>query len=194
MTKSKASTANFLPIIAIAILIAAAGFLLTMDDLELPWMPSDKVTATHLVNFPREVPTLQELEKDRKVLKSQDELENYLKTIDPTGSTRVEEDIDFNRYFVVAANTETLTEDGYKMKIRRIYEDKEENELKVMILLTEPGDTCETQEVTNVVVDMVKVRKTDMNFSFGREKQTKECGDKEPESESENKESTPSDQ
>ena len=78
MTKSKASTANFLPIIAIAILIAAAGFLLTMDDLELPWMPSDKVTATHLVNFPREVPTLQELEKDRKVLKSQDELENYL--------------------------------------------------------------------------------------------------------------------
>lgn len=192
MTKSKASTANFLPIIAIAILIAAAGFLLTKDDLELPWMPSDKVTATHLANFPREVPTLQELEKDRKVLKSQDELNNYLKTIDPTGSTRVEEDIDFNRYFVVAANTETLTEDGYKMKIRRIYEDKEENELKVMILLTEPGDTCETQEVTNVVVDMVKVKKTDMNFSFGREKQTKECGDKEPDSEE--KESTPSDQ
>ncbi len=192
MTKSKASTANFLPIIAIAILIAAAGFLLTKDDLELPWMPSDKVTATHLVNFPREVPTLQELEKDRKVLKSQDELNNYLKTIDPTGSTRVEEDIDFNRYFVVAANTETLIEDGYKMKIRRIYEDKEENELKVMILLTEPGDTCETQEVTNVVVDMVKVKKTDMNFSFGREKQTKECGDKEPDSKE--KESTPSDQ
>lgn len=192
MTKSKASTANFLPIIAIAILIAAAGFLLTKDDLELPWMPSDKVSATHLINFPREVPTLQELEKDRKVLKSQDELNNYLKTIDPTGSTRVDEDIDFNRYFVVAANTETLTEDGYKMKIRRIYEDKEENELKVMILLTEPGDTCETQEVTNVVVDMVKVKKTDMNFSFGREKQTKECGDIEPESEE--KESTPSDQ
>jgi hypothetical protein len=192
MTKSKASTANFLPIIAIAILIAAAGFLLTKDDLDLPWMPSNKVSATHLVNFPREVPTLQELVKDRKVLKSQDELNNYLKTIDPTGSTRVEENIDFNRYYVVAVNTETLIEDGYKMKIRRIYEDKDENELKVMILLTEPGDTCETQDVTNVVVDMVKVKKTDMKFSFGREKQTKECGDKE--ADSEDKESTPSDQ
>ena len=182
MTKSKASKANFLPIIAIAILIAAAGFLLTQDDFELPWKPSNKVTATHLINFPREVPTLQQIKKDRKVLKSQKELDTYLKTIDPTGSTRIDEEIDFNRYFVVAANTETLTRDGYKMKIRRIYEDKEENELKVMMLLTEPGDTCETQEVTNVVVDMVKVKKTEMNFSFGREKQTQECGDKEPES------------
>ena len=190
MTKSKTSTANFLPIIAIVILITAAGFLLTKEDIDLPWKPSNKVTATHLVNFPREVPTLQELKKDRKVLKSQDELNNYLKTIDPTGSTRIEEEIDFNRYFVVAANTETLTRDGYKMKIRRIYQDKEANELKVMLLLTEPGETCETQEVTNVVVDMVKVRKTDMKFSFGREKQIKECGDKEPDSE--NKESTPS--
>ncbi len=182
MTKSKSanSSANFLPIVAIVVLILAAGFLLTKDDLDLPWQKSNKIKAQHLVNFPREVPTLQELEKMRVVVKSQKELDDLLKKIDPTGSTRVTENINFDRDYVLVATTETLDRDGTEMKINKIYIEKEGERLKAMILLKNPGDTCETQEVSNIVIDMVKIKKTDLEITFDREQQTVECGDIEP--------------
>jgi hypothetical protein len=185
--KSKAST-NLLPIFIIIALIVAAGFLLTKDDIKAPWQKSDKVRAEHLTNFPREVPTLEQLEKERLVLKSQQELDSFLMKVDPTGSTKVSDKIDFNKEWVIVATSPTLTTDGYKLKIQKIYDDTEKQELRAVVIYEKPGETCEVQEVSNIVVDMVKIKQTTVKIDFDKEEKEVECGDKEPEPE----ESTPS--
>lgn len=188
--KSRAST-NLLPIFIIVALIIAAGFLLTKDDFEAPWQKSNKIKAQHLENFPREVPTLEQLDKLRVVIKSQQELDDFLMQIDPTGSTKVSDNVNFEKEFLIAATSPTLTTDGYKLKIQKIYNDEEKMELKVVVSYEKPGETCDVQQVSNVVVDMVKVKQTDMEINFEKEEKEVECGDKEPEPD---EESTPSEE
>jgi hypothetical protein len=188
--KSRAST-NLLPIFIIVALIIAAGFLLTKDDFKAPWQKSDKIKAQHLQNFPREVPTLEQLEKLRVVIKTQKELDDFLMQIDPTGSTKVNDKVNFDKEIVIAATSPTLLTDGYKLKIQKIYNDEENMELRAIVMYEKPGDTCDVQQVSNVVVDMVKVKKTDMEITFDKEEREVECGDKEPE---QDEESTPSEE
>lgn len=186
--KSRAST-NLLPIFIIVGLIIVAGFLLTKDDFDPPWKSSNNVKAVHLQNFPREVPTLEQVDKVRKVVDSQEELDALLKKIDPTGSTKVNEKVNFDKEILIVATSETVKTDGYELKIRKIYNIKEKDEFQALIKLTKPGKTCEVQQVSNVVMDIVKIKKTDKNIDFKKEEGTEECGDIEPQKD---EESTPS--
>ncbi len=189
MTNKSTASTNLLPIFIIVALIIAAGFLLTKDDFKAPWQKSDKIKAEHLTNFPREVPTLEQLEKERLVLKSQQELDSFLMKVDPTGSTKVSDKINFEKEWVLVATSPTLLTDGHKLKIQKIYDDTEKLEIRAVVIYEKPGDTCDVQQVSNVVVDMVKIKQTEMKIDFDKEEKEVECGDKEPEAD---EESTPS--
>ena len=165
---------SLIPLFIIIALIFGAGYFLMKGEIKLPSF-SRGPKVRRIEGFPTVIYTQKPIEKQRKVIKTQAELDDFLKYIDEAGLLTVNEKINFDREFVIAVSTETEETTDNSIKIKKVYEDKAKNTLLVSVRETVAGDTCETELDKNVSVDLVTISKTEMNIDFERLKDIKEC-------------------
>ena len=166
---------SLLPIAVLVLVILGAGYFLSEGEISLPKFGSG-IEARSLEGFPATILTSNQLEKQRVVIKSQEELDAFFAKIDSSGQLKLTNDkVNFAKEYVLAATTDLNETDGYKMKIDKLVEEKENSKILVKLLESEPGDSCEVEKATNVAVDLVAVEKTDFQFEFERDKRTVEC-------------------
>jgi hypothetical protein len=167
---------SLIPLFLLVLLIIGAGFLLLQGEIKLPKF-SKGPQIRRLEGFPTIVYTGQNLEKQRRVIKTEEELTEFLNYIDETGLVTIKEKIDFSREHIIAVSTETEQETGYEIKVRRVYEDKEDNSILVSIAESELPAECEEERENdpNVAVDIVAMTKTTKDIKFERIKKDKSC-------------------
>ena len=165
---------SLVPLVAIIGLILGAGYLLLAGDINLPRFNKGP-QFRRVEGFPTIVYTDKQIEKQRTLIKSEEELTNFLNTIDPSGLLEVREPINFNKEYLIAVTTETEDKTGNSIRIKKIYENKEKKSMLVSINETTQGETCETEIDKNVSVDIVAVSKTELPLEFDRVKQIQEC-------------------
>ncbi len=84
----KTTTLNIslLPIVVIVLLILGAGYFLVKDDIDLSKIFNREPKVRRLEGFPVVINTNQILDKQRTLVKSQAELDTFLKAIDPSAT------------------------------------------------------------------------------------------------------------
>jgi len=166
---------SIIPLALIVILILGAGYLMTKGDIKIPGFTEQNLEFRRLDNFPTSIPTGIQTEKQRLILKSREELDTFLASIDDSGFLSVDEVIDFDNEFVIAVSTQTREMEGYTLKIRRIFEKREDGTLIVSVRDRRPGKNCVDEEYSNISADLVAVSKTNKVISFQSIKDIYEC-------------------
>lgn len=167
-----------LPLIVILGLIIGAGYFLLQEDVKLPFLEDkENVEVRRLDDYPITVTLDMEMEKMQKLIKSEDELIDFLASIDKTNTLTVDEKIDYNKEYLIGITSKTLKRGGNEFKIRKVYIDKEKDELLVSSRLKKPGDDCITIEGLNMIVDIVTISKTDREIKFETLIETFTCSD-----------------
>ena len=156
-----------LPLIVLLGLILGAGYFLLQGDLDLSFL-EDKtnVEVRRLDDYPITVPVEQEMEKKQAVIKSDEELISFLASIDKTNALTVNEKIDFEKEYLIGVSSKTLKKGSNEFKVRKVYIDKEKDELLVSSQLRKPSDDCITTDEMNMVVDIVAISKTDKEVKY----------------------------
>lgn len=157
---------SLLPVVLLLALIVGTGYFLLKDDIKLPKFFSNEPQLRRLQDFPTVVSTTQTVEKQRTVIKSQEELIAFLKTVDPSGNLALGEKINFDQEYLVGVSAKTSTEGEVKLKIRKLYENKTAKELLVSIKETDPQGACVTTGESSIPVDLVAISKTDYTIDF----------------------------
>ncbi len=171
---------SLLPLFIIIILILGAGYFLMVDEIKLPKFNKGP-QIRRIEGFPTTVVVDQDtkMDKQRLVIQVDHELDTFLNNVDKTGMLTMREKIDFNKEYVIAVGSEVENADGHRIKIRKVYEDKENKKLLVSIVETYPGEKCVVDMVPHVAVDLVAINKTDWTIDFERVKDTEECSGEE---------------
>jgi hypothetical protein len=156
---------NIIPLLIILLLIGGAGYFLFGQDIEIP-IEDRKTKITRIEGFPRMMYVDEEREKIHRVIKSEEGLNNFLNEVDKDGILDFNENVNFNKYFVIATTTETLEGENHEFKIRKIYKDTDDKTLTVSRERIEPEDECKMEGGKNIWIDMIKLRKTDWNIEF----------------------------
>jgi hypothetical protein len=76
---------------------------------------------------------------------------------------------------LLGVSTDVNQTEGYSLKVRKLYEDKDKNKLLVSLREEEPGDSCAVEVNPNVAVDLVAISKTGRIIEFERIKEIYEC-------------------
>ena len=169
---------SLLPVIILVLLILGAGYFLMKDDFELSKIFNRGPQVRRLEGFPVVVDVSGQIDKQRRVIKSQEELEDFLKTVDPTGNLALGEKIDFSREYLIGVSTATLDRGGSKLKVKKVYENKENNELLISLKQTILAENCMVTQQLNLPVDLVAVSKTDYEITFEASKEiVTDCDD-----------------
>ncbi|MCA9308059.1 protease complex subunit PrcB family protein, partial [candidate division WWE3 bacterium] len=150
---------SILPIVILVLLVLGLGYFLTEGEVDLPWKSTNRLDVERIEGYPTNILTSNQVTKKREIIKSQEDLDNFINSIDSAGVVKAPQGVDFEDNFVIAVATETLNTDGYRLKVHRIYLDDKDNSLLVQVEETEPGKTCEVSEVTNVAVDLAVIEK-----------------------------------
>ncbi len=165
-----------LPLIILLGLIVGAGYFLLQGDIKLPFGRNENtVEVRRLDDYPAKVTLTQEIEKVQTIIKSEADLVNFLATIDPTGTLTLDRKIDFNKEYLIGSTSKAVDTSGYEFKIRKIYLNKENDELTVSSLLRKPSDECQVTPEFSIFVDIVAISKTDKNVSFETVTETYTC-------------------
>ena len=172
--KSTKLYVNIIPLLIILLLIGGAGYFLFGQDFEIP-IEDRKTKITRIEGFPRMMYVDEERDKIHRVIRSEEELNNFLNEIDKNGNLDFNESINFNRNYVLAATTETLEGENHEFKIRKIYKDTDDKTLTVSRERIEPEDECKLEGGKNIWIDMVKVSKTDWKIEFELVKKKLPC-------------------
>lgn len=165
---------NLLPVVLILLLILGAGYLLTQGEFSIPgFSNNNKMKITRFEGFPTTIPVSEEMEKQRLVITSQEELDAFLSKLDPTDSITLSEKVNFDRQVVLAVSNETRETEGYSLKVRRVYDESD----KVEISLREerPDDDCVLPQYKNVAVDIVAITRTEKPVDFSLVKEIYSC-------------------
>lgn len=167
---------SLLPLVILVGLILGAGYFLLKDEVKLPKFNKGP-TIQRMEGFPTVIYRDKdvEMEKARKVITNDQELAEFLNFIDKTGLLTVKEKVDFNKNVVIAVSTETNEEIGHKVKIKKVYEDKEKRKILIEFEETNPDDDCEMEKDNNIAVDMVMLSKTDWRVDFEKVTKAVEC-------------------
>jgi hypothetical protein len=165
---------SLFPILILVLLAGSAGYFLLKDEIKIPNFKKEP-EVRRLEGFPTVIYVDQEIEKQRRVIRSQEELQEFLRTVDPSGNLVLGEKINFNKeYLLGVSSTQELVDT--EMRVRKLYEDKKDESLLVVIRRSVLADTCEKDEQKNVAVDLVAVTKTDHKIDFDIVKETaKKC-------------------
>lgn len=171
MNKNKSK----LHLIVIFLVFIAAGLLyfLFFSSKKIDFKGQPEVR--RLNGFPTTVFTEKQLEKMRAVITNEEELAKFLNSVDESGYLIVRESIDFEKEFILGVSSSTNEETGHEIRIKKLYEDKEDGSLLVSIRETEPGELCEVEKNMNVAIDLVAISKTDYEIEFERVKHLDEC-------------------
>lgn len=165
---------SIVPLIVIVVLILGAGYFLLQPELKLPWF--DKGTQIRrLDGFPTVLTTDKEYQKQRRVIKNKEDLAEFLNYVDPTGLTTMRDPVNFDREYLLAVSSDLQDETGHKIKVKKVYEDKNKKQLLVLIEETDKGDGCEVEKEGNILVDIVAISKTDYKIDFDVVQKVEEC-------------------
>lgn len=166
-----------LPLLIILGLIFGAGYLLLQGDVDLDFFkPDNTLELRRIDDFPAIVTTGDEnIEKQRTIIKSEEELISFLSSIDKTNQLAFSEKIDFEKEMLIGVSTKPFENTGYKAKIRKVYINKEEETLLVSTRITMPDEACVTEPDLTIGVDLVAVDKTDMEIDFETQRTTDFC-------------------
>src|SRR3989339_825987 len=151
MTNRQQTTLNMsmVPLVIILVLIAGAGYMLLRGEIDLSkWTRGFQLR--RMEGFPTVIYVDTEIEKQRLVIRTEEELSKFLNLVDTTGLTILRDPVDFNKEMLIAASTESEIE-------------------------TEKGDNCVLENDPNVSVDMVAISKTDWTIEFERVKRVDSC-------------------
>lgn len=170
--------AGALPLLIILGLIIGAGYLLIGSDMELPFLKDRRnVEVRRLDGYPRTVSVDQEIDRKQQLIKSEDELIDFLASIDKTNLLTVDEKINFDKEYLIGVTSKTMDKGGNEFKIKKVYVDKEKDELLVSSRLSKPGDDCLVTQELNMLVDIVAISKTDKEVEFETLVETYTCSD-----------------
>ena len=167
---------NVIPIIIILLLIGGAGYFLFGQDLEIP-IEDRKTQITRLEGFPRMLYVSEDRKKVRKVIKSEEELNEFLNDVDKNGELTIDTNVNFNRHYLMGAATKTLEGENHTFKIKKIYKDTDDKTLTVVQERTDPDEGCKLEGGQNIWVDIVQINKTDWNIGFELVKKILPCED-----------------
>lgn len=165
---------SLLPLIVLVVLIIGGGFLLFQEDIKLPKFNKGP-QIRRLENFPQVVYSDQAIEKQRKIITSEDELNQFLNMVDPTGILQIKDKINFEKEVVIAVTTDTQNEMDHAIKIKKVYEDKEDMKLIIQIEEWEPGENCKPDRATNIPLDIATVSKSEWEIDFEKVKKVEDC-------------------
>jgi len=165
---------NLFPIVILIGLILGIGYFLLQGEIELPKFNKGP-TIQRLEGFPTAIYSDREMEKERRVIKNEEELNEFLNYVDETGLLNVKENINFEKNVIIAISTDSNEEVGHTIKIDKVYEDKEENEILIQFEEKKPGDSCEPELDKNIAVDMVILSTTGREIDFEKVTKVIEC-------------------
>ncbi len=166
---------SLLPLVIIVILILGAGYMLLEEDLKLPDFLNGEPKIKRLEGFPTSLVVTEDREKIRKIITNDQELNEFLNDVDPSGLLKVNEKINFDRKLLIGVATKTLDEVDHKFKIKKVYKDKEKKEFLISALEEVPGETCDPDKDKNIWIDLVEIDKTDWKIDFELVKKVVEC-------------------
>jgi hypothetical protein len=171
---------NIVPLILIFVLILAAGYLLLKDTLKLPWFRDDStIEITRMEGFPRAWLTEKEVAKVRRVIENEAELQEFFEyadmTSDQTALSSVLAEVDFNKELVIGVTSDTQEETEGLLRVKRVEIDKEEKNLNVQLIQYKPDETCVPEIKKNVLVDIIKIERSDNEIDFDVVKQSRSC-------------------
>lgn len=177
MTDKRKIYISLLPLFVIIALILGAGYFLLADEIKLPKFNRGP-QIRRIEGFPTTVFVAETAttDKQRKVIKTEQELDEFLNAVDKTGMLTMRDKINFDKEYVIAVSSEVVKEDNHKVKIRKVYEDKATKTLLISIVETFPGDTCTIEINPHIGVDLVAINKTDWKIDFEKVKDVEECG------------------
>ena len=177
MTDKRKIYISLLPLFVIIALILGAGYFLLVDEIKLPKFNKGP-QIRRIEGFPTTVFVEETAvaDKQRRVIKTEQELDEFLNTVDKSGMLTMRGKINFEKEYVIAVSTEVVKEDNHKVKVRKVYEDKSTKTLLVSIVETFPGDKCAIEINPHIGVDLVAINKTDWIIDFERIKDADECG------------------
>jgi hypothetical protein len=165
---------SLIPLVILIGLILSAGYFLLQGEITLPKFNKGP-TIKRLVGFPAVVGTDKILEKQRWVIKSDEELNQFLNLVDSSGLLALKDKVNFEKEFILAVSSGTNEETGNKIKIKKVYEEAKSKRIIVLVEETEQGQTCEKELTKNVAVDMVSLSKTDWQIKFDKIIKNEEC-------------------
>jgi hypothetical protein len=165
---------SLIPLAIILILVLGVGTFLLKDEIKLPNFNKEP-TITRLAGFPTTVVTTKQLEKRREVITTNEQLNEFLNSIDESGLLKVQENINFDKDIVIAAISGTNEFKGVVEKIRKVYQDSTKKRLFVLVEETVPGKTCAPEPGKNIAVDIITLSKTDWEIRFDKVTKTLEC-------------------
>jgi hypothetical protein len=174
MTKKAQINMSLIPLVLILAVILGAGYFLVQGDIKFPSF-DDTPQINRLDGFPTVIYTDEDLEKERKVIRTQEELAEFLNMIDKTGLTQLREQVSYDKEFLLAVSSESEMQVGHTLKIKKVYINDEDNLLTVQIEETFPGKTCELEEDKHIAVDIVSISQTEHEIRFDRIKKIEEC-------------------
>jgi hypothetical protein len=157
---------SLIPLFLIIAIILGAGFFLIKDDVDLKKLFSDSPKVRRLEGYPMVLRTTNQLEKQRRVIKSQEELEQFLKAVDPTGNLALGDKINFDKEYLIGVTTQTKTDPGNSIKVKKVYRDSEEEELQVALVQYEMAEGCQLPEDSTIGIDLVAISKATSDIEF----------------------------
>lgn len=170
---NKKSQLNLLPVVVLVLVAIVAGYFLINGDLKFPKFNREP-QVRRLNGFPTVTDVTSELDKQRVVIKNNEELQKFLNYVDKSGLVTLRENINFEKEYLIGVSSTTQNEEGLGLKIKKLYEDKATNSLLVQIEQTENPDGCKPIARKTLLVDVVAISKTDKNISFEVVKKTNE--------------------
>lgn len=165
---------SLIPLVIIILLILGTGYFLLEGEIKLPKFKRGP-QIRRLDPFPTVVYTEKPIEKQRRVIKSEKELNEFLNYIDETGLLTLKEKVNFEKEFVIGVSTDTNDQTDNSLRVKKVYEDQPKSQLIVSVKEEVPGENCEVTNDKNVAVDLVAISKTEYNITFDRVKSIKEC-------------------
>jgi hypothetical protein len=167
--------ASFLPIALVIAIILGAGYFLMQGEFELPRLGNDTTEVKRIEGFPRMLYATEEIDKQREIIKSQAELDAFLQTVDEYDAINLSGAVNFDKEYLIAISTETVSKEGYRIKIDKLYENKDANALTISVKETRPGKNCQEEGNLTLSVDLAVIKKTDRAIDFDRVIEVKDC-------------------
>lgn len=167
--------ASFIPVVLVIGIILGTGYFLMKGEIKLPSFGRRITEVRRLKGFPTNIYTSEDIKKQRTIITNEDELSEFLNSVDSTGQLVVPENINFEKEFLAGVSTQTRDTTGYEITVKKVYADKKNKSLLISLRETRPAETCEVESESNVAIDLVALTKTDWNIDFEKVTEYDNC-------------------
>jgi predicted RNA-binding protein with PUA-like domain len=173
---------SMIPLVIIVALILGAGFLLLKGEINFKKIFNPSPQIRRIQGFPTIVYRDTAPAKVRAIIKSQDDLNAFLKQADTTGLLTFKDSVNFNREMLIGVTSDFYTTSDRSIRIKKVYENADKDALVVSIDEFVMDNDCETDKSNYISVDMIAITKTTKPIKFERVKHVTQCNSQSNES------------